>query len=183
MIRKTHDTEHLEAHTDADWSSDSIDRKSTSDVGSTTLREFTKGQRCQTLSNGESEHNATVTTTAEALHLQRLLEFSGVQAKLRLRIDSTAARGIIQRQGCGPLKHIETRILWLHANNEERKLEVVREPTQTNAADGCTKALQTAQYLEWRNRLDMVYDNGDEDEASKQDGHKSKRCMRSHAHC
>ena len=52
--------------------------------------------------------------------------------KLRLRIDSTAARGIIQMQGCGPLKHIEIRLLWLQAKHEERKLTVIKEPTNAN---------------------------------------------------
>ena len=99
--RKSKDPEHLDAYTDAHWSGDTINRKSTSGgvlkVGSATLREFTKGQNCQTLSSGEGENSAAVTTTAEALHFQRLLEFLGMPAKLRLRIDSTPARGIIQR--------------------------------------------------------------------------------------
>ena len=56
--------------------------------------------------------------------------------KLRLRFDSTAARGIIQRQECGPLKHIETRLLWLQAKHEKRMLTVVKELTETNTADG-----------------------------------------------
>ena len=42
---------------------------------------------------------------------------------------------------------------------------VVKEPTLTNTADRFTKALQTAN-LEWRNRLGMGYDNGDEVETS-----------------
>ena len=45
----------------------------------------------------------------------------------------------------------------------------VKEPTQTNTADGFTKALQTAKYLEWRNRLSMGYDNGDDVETSKRE--------------
>ena len=159
MMRKINDPEHLDAYTDADWSGDSINRKSilggVLKVGPTTLREFTKGQSYQTLSSGESECYAAVTTTAEALHLQRLLEFLGIPVKLRMRIDSTAARGIIQRQGCGLLKHIKTRLLWLQAKHEEGKLTMVREPTKTNTADGFTKALQTAKYLEWQNRLHM----------------------------
>ena len=110
------------------------------------------------------EH-AAVKKTAEALHLQRLQEFLSVLVKLRLRIDSSAARSIIQRQGRGPLKHIETRLLWLQATHDER----VKEPTQTNAADGFTKAVQTAKYLEWRNRLGMAHDNGDEAETSKRE--------------
>ena len=93
----------------------------------------------------------------------------GVTTKLRLRIDSTAARGIFQRQGCGPLKHIETRLLWLQAKHKERKLVVVKEPNQTNAAVGITKALQTSKYLEWRDRLGIGYDNGHKAGTSKRE--------------
>ena len=62
MIRNSNDPEHPDAFTDADWSGDSIDRKSTSGgtlkLGSATLREFTKGQSCQTLSSGGAgDHN------------------------------------------------------------------------------------------------------------------------------
>ena len=122
-----------------------IDRKSTSNktlkFGSTTLRELTKGQSCQTSSSGESECCVAVTTTAEALHLQRL----------------------------DLLKHIETGLLRLQAMHEERKLTVIKEPTQTNTADGLTEALQTAKYLEWRNRLSMGYDTGDDGGTSKRE--------------
>ena len=56
MIRKSNDLEHLDAFTDADWSGDSIDREGTSGgilkLGSATLREFIKGQSCQTLYSG-----------------------------------------------------------------------------------------------------------------------------------
>ena len=100
MVQKTNETENLEASTGADWSGGVLE------VGSTTLREFTRVQSCQTLSSGESEYHAAVTTTAEAVLLQRLPAFLGVPSKLRLRIGSTAARGIIQRQGCSLLKHI-----------------------------------------------------------------------------
>ena len=41
-------------------------------------------------------------------------------------------------------------------NTRGRKFTVVKEPTQKNTADGFTKALQTATYLEWRNRLSTV---------------------------
>ena len=109
---------------------DSINRKSTTSgilkKRSATLQEFTKGQSCQTLSCGESEYPAAVTTTGEALHLQHLLEFLRRPVKPQLLIDSTAARGIIQRQRCGPFKQIETILLWLQAKHEERKLTVVR---------------------------------------------------------
>ena len=127
MIRKSKDPEHLDAYTDADTSGEILK------MGSATLREFTKGQSCQTLSSGKSECYAAVTTTAKTLHFQPLLKFSKLLLKLQLRINSTAARGIIERQGCGPLQHIETIHLWLQATHEERKWTVVknrRKPTQ-----------------------------------------------------
>ena len=86
-MRKGKDPERLDAYTGADWSRDPVNRKSTSagvlKIRSATVREFTKGQSCQTLLNGESVYCAVVTTTAEVLHLQRLLEF----LKMRSRFD------------------------------------------------------------------------------------------------
>ena len=74
MMRKCHDPEHLDAHIDADWSGDSINRKSTSGgilkIGTATLESSQKVTR-------EREYYAAVTTTAEAMVFQRLLEFLG----------------------------------------------------------------------------------------------------------
>ena len=39
---------------------------------------------------------------------------------------------------------------------------MVKEPAQRNTVDGFTKAVQTAKYLEWRNRVSMGHDNGDD---------------------
>eukprot|EP00959_Pyramimonas_sp_CCMP1952_P332675 6966533-Pyramimonas_sp.AAC.1 len=97
------------------------------------------------------------------------MEFIGFPLELKLRLDSTAARGIISRTGCGALKHIETRLLWLQAKYDEEKLKVHKEPTATNTADGCTKPLQATKFAEWRARLGMGFDNGDELETSKRE--------------
>ena len=161
MFRKSNDPARLDAYTDAAWSGDSINRKSTSSeiskIVSGTLREFTKGQSCQTLSSGERAHDdgrgiAPPTTPG-------ILGNAG-QAPIQNRFNSSSrhhpATGVRTSQA-----H-ETRLLWLPAKHEERKLTVIKEPTQTNTADGFTKALQTAKYLGWRNRLSMGYDNGDD---------------------
>ncbi|CAK0896486.1 unnamed protein product, partial [Prorocentrum cordatum] len=137
--------------------------------GTTNPREFTKGQNCQALSSGESECYAAVTTVAEDLHMQKLMELIGFLLELKLRLDSTAARGIISRTGCGALKHIETRLLWLQAKYDEKKLKVHKEPTATNTADGYAKSLQATKFVEWRARLGMGFGNGDELETSKRE--------------
>ena len=43
------------------------------------------------------------------------------------------------------------------------------EPAATNTADGYTKSLQIAKFLEWRARLGMGSDNGDEVETRKRE--------------
>ena len=64
MMRKSKNPARLDAYTDADWSGDSINGKSTSGAfvkrGSAPLREFTKGQSRQTFASGESEYYAGV---------------------------------------------------------------------------------------------------------------------------
>ena len=85
-IWKTDDTEHLEAFSDADWSGDLIDRKSTSGEYSRLGRRRCENSRKVTVARRGQAERAGITpvaTTAEALHLQRLLYFLGVPIKLR----------------------------------------------------------------------------------------------------
>ena len=50
-------------------------------------------------------------------------------------------------------KHIETILLWPQEKHEERRSMVIKELTLQNTANGSRTALQTAENLEWRNRL------------------------------
>ena len=52
---------------------------------------------------------------SEALGLQSLTLNSVEKKLLELDTDSTAARGIVQRAGCGKVKHLEARQLWIQA--------------------------------------------------------------------
>ena len=166
---KTKDPEHLDAYTDAD----SNNRKSTSGgelkVGSTTVRDFTKGQSCQTLLRGESEYYAAVTTTAVALLLKRLLEFLAFPVNVRLRITqrqhaASSGRGAVfssisRQDSCG-FKRI--------TRKKEAGCSQGTDPKRTQQTDS-RKCLQTAKYLERRNRHSKGYDNGDEVETSKRE--------------
>ena len=186
MIRKSKDPEHLDAYTDADWSGDSINRKSTSggvlEIGheGSELSNVTE-RRKRVLRCGDDGRGIAPPT------------FLGILGNASPSSVANRFNGSTRHHpttGVRSLKHIETRLLWLQAQHEERKLTVVKEPTQTNTADGFTKALQTATYLEWRNRLSMRYDNvsvlrraSGKASRNQDDGHESKLCMRSHAQC
>ena len=63
---------------------------------------------------------------------------------LRLLTDSSAARGIIQRQGCGKVKHLDVKSLWIQERESVGDLTVIKIPRLENCSDllthHCTEA-------------------------------------------
>ena len=55
--------------------------------------------------------------------------------------DANAGIGIASRQGCGRLKHLEAKWLWVQEKVSEKALRLRRHPTETNIADLATKYL------------------------------------------
>ena len=53
--------------------------------------------------------------------------------------DSLAARGMVRRSGCGRVKHLEARWLWLQERTRAKVLHVVTVATALNSADLSTK--------------------------------------------
>ena len=51
------------------------------------------------------------------------------------KTDSSAGKGIAQRKGLGKLKHLELRELWLQDYVQQGKVQIRKEPTDTNVAD------------------------------------------------
>ena len=56
--------------------------------------------------------------------------------------DSSAAKGITNRQGVGKVKHLSLRELWLQDAVSKKLLKVQKEDTETNWADLGTKVLE-----------------------------------------
>ena len=61
--------------------------------------------------------------------------------KARLKIDSSSARGILARRGVGKIRHLHTGLLWIQQLTVRKRLEVVKQPGDTNVADLGTKML------------------------------------------
>ena len=53
-----------------------------------------------------------------------MLKDLGLKASVTLFTDSSAARGIIHREGLGKLRHLETGYLWLQAAVKNKRLQV-----------------------------------------------------------
>ena len=73
--------------------------------------------------------------------------------RIRLRLDSSAAKAISQRSGVGRVRHLEVRTLWLQAKVCEKKIYVIKQDGETNTADIGTKALAAGRFAELRQGL------------------------------
>jgi len=65
------------------------------------------------LSSAESELNAFVKASTEALGLISLAKEMMIQTTAKVMGDSSAAQGIVSRRGTGRVKHLRTLQLWV----------------------------------------------------------------------
>ena len=55
--------------------------------------------------------------------------------------DASAGTGIASRHGCGRLKHLGVKWLWVQEKVSEKALRMKKHPTETNITDFATKYL------------------------------------------
>ena len=70
-----------------------------------------------------------------------LMEDLGLpRPKIALKLDSASAKAIAERQGCGKLRHIQIRLLWLQSEVLVGTVRMVKVAGVHNPADIATKA-------------------------------------------
>ena len=100
----------------------------------------------------------------------------GLNLRIRLHEDSSAAKGITERRGLGKVRHIETNQLWLQEKVREKVIEVCKVKGIDNLADALTKHVNgdeigkhlagTNCKIEWgRHELMPEVANGEETES------------------
>ena len=130
---------------DSDHAGCLVTRRSTTGLvtmlGSHCVKHSSNVQSTISLSSGESEFYAIVRAGSIGLSLQAMLEDWGLKVGLRIRSDSSAARGTTQRQGLGQARHIQTRYLWVQERVATQALILERVGTEKNYSDICTKPM------------------------------------------
>ena len=71
----------------------------------------------------------------------RELGYVGLSSRMKLHVDSSAAKSFVSRRGLGKMKHLEIRDLWLQKEVREGKVLVGKVPGEENPADLMTKIL------------------------------------------
>ena len=79
--------------------------------------------------------------SAHSLHSHAILKGLGVTVDAVVLSDASAGIGIASREGCGRLKHLEVKWLWVQEKVSEKALQLRKHPTETNLADLATKYL------------------------------------------
>ena len=133
----------VQAYADSDWAGNKHDGSSTSGGvlkwGSGTLKTWASSQRTVALSSGEAELYAVTNATSQMLGLISMLEGFGIFAKGEVYTDSTAALGMVSREGLGRTRHIRIRYLWMQGVVQEGAVKVKKVDTLDNVADLLTK--------------------------------------------
>ena len=110
----------LDGWVDADFAGDLVSRPSSSGLvilfGKHCLKTSSSVQEPIGLSSGESEFYACVEGGAALLGMRSLMQDWGVCPKLTLKIrtDSSAAKGFSTRRGLGRQRHVSTRLKTYH---------------------------------------------------------------------
>ena len=74
----------------------------------------------------------------------------------QLCLDSSAAKAMVQRDGVGKVKHLDTRALWIQAERRDHGLTTRKVPGEKNLADLGTKAHPAKRFLELRAMMGIV---------------------------
>ena len=136
----------LEVFSDSDWAGNKSSRKSTSSgtmfLDGQVIYTFSRNQKSVALSSGEAEYYAGASAASDSILLKEAIQFlTGRRCQVNLYLDSSAARGIITRQGVGRVKHLQIRTLFLQELHKQGTLSVHPVGTKENTADIGTKPL------------------------------------------
>ena len=92
-------------------------------------------------STAESELLATVRAASGALGMMSLAADLGISLTTRLRIDASAALGILERRGVGRVRHLDVGALWIQEQASRKAIYFVEVHGLVNSADLMTKHL------------------------------------------
>ena len=138
----------LQVFTDSDWACDQVTRKSTSGAvimaEGMRLHAHSRGQAAVALSSCEAEVVAASEGIKEALLLQEVLMFAGMgHYVIEVKVDSSSALAFFHRRGVGPMKHIDSRVLWLQDLMAAGGVKLKKMPRAQNCADMLTQTPST----------------------------------------
>ena len=112
---------------------------------------WSRTQQVVSLSSAEAELHGLPKCASEGLAAKNMAEECFIDIPMKLLTDSSAAKGIIMRNGVGKVKHLEVKCLWAQERECAGDLVCVKVPRLENCAD-----LLTHHYSENEARLHLA---------------------------
>ena len=103
------------------------------------IKTWSATQQVIALSSGEAEYYGMVKGAANALGISGVFRDMGIQHKIVLYTDSSAAKGISSRRGLGKVRHIELNKLWLQDQVARGRVSIRKIKGEDNFSDSLTK--------------------------------------------
>ena len=152
----------LETYSDADWSANKSNRRSTSCsvhlINNNVVFTSSRSQKVVSLSSCESELHSMVSAACDGIFIKSCAEFVlGEEVQHLLYTDSSSARQLASRQGCGRARHISGKILWLQEKTQDKSLLLRQVQTVWNVADIGTKCLSKQRLYLLMHETGLVY--------------------------
>jgi hypothetical protein len=128
---------------DSDWATNEEHRRSVDCVHEYFGRHLwdtsSSTQDLVATSSGVAEFYAQVRGAALGIQNQNIMKQCDLNLEVQLGCDASAARGMMQKQGGGRVKHIDIKYLWIQQFIRDGKLKVFKVDTTLNTADLGTK--------------------------------------------
>ena len=105
------------------------------------LKGWSKTQKILSLSSGEAELGALVKGSTEAIGMKSIMEDFGIVIELEVATDSTAAIGMVEREGLGKVRHLAVADLWVQEKRRAGVIEYRKVDGKENPADAMTKGI------------------------------------------
>ena len=136
-------------------------------MGTHILKCWSKTQSVVALSSAEAELTGLCQAAGEGLGLQALLHDLGLEVKLRVHSDSSAAIGICRRRGLGRVRHLAVADLWLQDRVRSRDFELVKVAGADNISDLLTKYMDKNTHQHHCRAMGLVFEEGRAASAAK----------------
>ena len=80
----------------------------------------------------------------------------GQPTRMKIWLDSSAARGVFQRQGVGRIRRLEAKSLWVQEGLKKKEFELEAVRSEENTADIGAKALNETKLVKHRKGIGMM---------------------------
>ena len=136
-------------------------------LGSHCINAWSSTQTIVALSSAEAELTGLSKGGQVGIGLQSLCRDLGLELKLRLHTDSTAAIGVCRRRGIGRIRHLAVAFLWLQDKIRSGDMTIHKVLGADNPADVMTKIVNQAILEKGLQRMRVVPEEGRAESASQ----------------